>query len=285
MTEPPSNRPGRDVRGSLDDVVTIRAHAKLTRTLKMTGVRDDGFHLLDAEMVSLDLHDLVTIDPSGSGVRVIGPFADGVPTDGSNLVARALDMVARTAHVTIDKRIPHGGGLGGGSTDAATVLRWGGLGTDPDSLERASTLGADISFCLVGGRARVTGIGEIVEPLEHVERHITLIIPPLAVSTPAAYRAWDQLGAPTSDGPNDLEAAAIAVEPRMAWWRDAIAAAVGVAPVLAGSGATWFVEHENPADPRAVRERANALGELVDEGARIVETRTTAEPFRVPNSD
>ncbi|MEP1126051.1 MAG: 4-(cytidine 5'-diphospho)-2-C-methyl-D-erythritol kinase [Ilumatobacter sp.] len=281
MTEPLLIRPGQNNRGSLDEVVTIRAHAKLTRTLKLTGVRSDGFHLLDAEMVSLELHDLVTVDPSGSGITVTGPYAAGVPTDGSNLVARALDMAGRTAHVTIDKRIPHGGGLGGGSTDAAAILHWAGFGTDPDSLGRASTLGADISFCLVGGRARVTGIGEIVEPLDHLDRRITLVIPPLAVSTPAAYRAWDDLGAPTGDGPNDLEAAAIAVEPRMAWWRDAIAAAVGVAPVLAGSGATWFVELDGTGAAPSDRERANALGELVDEGARIVETRTTAEPLRV----
>jgi 4-diphosphocytidyl-2-C-methyl-D-erythritol kinase len=265
--------------------VTIRANAKLTRTLRMTGVRDDGFHLIDAEMVSLDLHDLITIDPSGSGITVTGPFADGVPTDKSNLVAGALELVGRTAHVTVDKRIPHGGGLGGGSTDAAAILQWGGFGTDTASLAAASQLGADVSFCFVGGRARVTGIGEIVEPLPHVDRQITLIIPPLGVSTPAAYSAWDELGGPTGSGANDLEAAAIAVEPRMAWWRDAIAAAIGEAPVLAGSGATWFTERTFHSDSRLDRERANALDELVDEGARIVATRTTAVPFRISNSE
>lgn len=258
-----------------DATTTIRAHAKLTRSLRMTGVREDGFHLLDAEMVSLELHDLITIDPSRSGISVIGPFADGVPADASNLALRALALVGRDAHVTIDKRIPHGGGLGGGSTDAAAVLHWAGFGTDPTSLLTASKLGADIPFCLVGGRARVTGIGEIVGPLPHVDRDITLIIPPLGVSTPAAYRAWDALGGPTSDGPNDLEAAAIDVEPRMAWWRDAITSALGSAPVLAGSGATWFTERTFSSED----ERANALGDLVDEGARIVATRTTATPF------
>ncbi|MGB3734273.1 MAG: 4-(cytidine 5'-diphospho)-2-C-methyl-D-erythritol kinase [Ilumatobacter sp.] len=267
--------------GAADQPVTIRANAKLTRTLRMTGRRDDGFHLLDAEMISLELHDLITIDPSGSGISVTGPFADGVPTDRSNLVARALELVGRDVHVSIDKQIPHGGGLGGGSTDAAAVLHWGGFGTDPGSLAAASRLGADIPFCLVGGRARVTGIGEIVSPLPHVDRAITLIIPPLGVSTPAAYRAWDELGGPVSPGPNDLEAAAIAIEPRMAWWRDAITTAVGAAPVLAGSGATWFVEHPDDSHDTATRERANALGELVDEGARIVETHTTAVPFRI----
>ena len=100
---------------------TLRAHAKLTLSLHVTGVRADGYHLIDAEMVSLELHDLLTfVDaPIGStSLEATGPFADGMPLDGSNLVARALDVAGRGAQVTIDKRIPHGGGLGGGSTDA-----------------------------------------------------------------------------------------------------------------------------------------------------------------------
>lgn len=246
-------------------IEVLRAHAKLTLSLKMTGVRDDGFHLIDAEMVSLDLHDLLTFDRSRTGLSATGPFCNGMPTDDSNLVARALVLAdADPVHVTIDKRIPHGGGLGGGSSDAATALRWAGFGADDESLAHAARLGADISFCLVGGRARVSGIGERVEPLDHVDRVVTLVIPPLAVSTPAAYRAWDALGGPTADGPNDLEPAAIAVEPRLAWWRDAIGARTGVAPTLAGSGATWF----------SVGEHHNALTDLVDEGARVVVART-----------
>ena len=243
---------------------TLRAHAKLTLTLKMTGVRADGFHLIDAEMVSLDLHDLLVFDPSRTGLAAMGQFAEGVPTDGSNLVARALELAGGSAHVTIDKRIPHGGGLGGGSTDAATAMRWAHYPTDAAALARAAALGADISFCLVGGRARVTGIGEIITPLPHVDRTVTLVIPPLAVSTPAAYRAWDDLGGPTVDGPNDLEPAAIAVEPRLARWRDTIGDRTGVAPTLAGSGATWFVAGEH----------SNALADLVDEGVTVVLART-----------
>lgn len=242
----------------------IRAHAKLTRSLRITGVRPGGYHLIDAEMVSLDLYDIVTIDPDGDGIAAIGPFAAGVPTDGTNLVARALRLSGRTARVTIDKRIPHGGGLGGGSSDAAAALRWAGHGTGVDDLVAASHLGADIPFCLVGGRARVRGIGEIVDPLPHLALAVTLVIPPLAVSTPAAYRAWDDLGGPTADGPNDLEAAAIAVEPRLARWHDEIGERIGRAPVLAGSGATWFTEGVH----------GNALADLVDEGATVLVART-----------
>jgi 4-diphosphocytidyl-2-C-methyl-D-erythritol kinase len=244
--------------------VTLRAHAKLTLGLRITGVRDDGYHLIDAEMVSLDLHDLVTLTPGERGLHASGPFCDGIPLDDTNLVARALRLAEREVAVHLHKLIPHGGGLGGGSTDAATVLRWCEHDTTAPGLEIASRLGADIPFCLVGGRARVRGIGEIVEPLDHVDRVVTLVIPPLAVSTPAAYRAWDRLGGPTADGPNDLEPAALEVEPALGRWRDRITELAGAAPVLAGSGATWFVEGE----------RANALAELIDEGARVVVART-----------
>jgi len=244
--------------------VTIRAHAKLTRSLRITGVRADGYHLIDAEMVSLDLHDTLTIEPGGFGLAATGPFSSGLPLDDSNLVAKALRVAGRTARITIDKRIPHGGGLGGGSADAAAVLRWAGHGTIPTALDVASRLGADIPFCLVGGRARVRGIGEIVEPLAFVESTVTLVIPPLAVSTPAAYRAWDDLGGPVADGPNDLEPAALVVEPRLARWRDLIGERTGRSPTLAGSGATWFTEGGH----------GNALADLVDEGATVVVART-----------
>ena len=232
-------------RGTLAAMSTadiVEAPAKLTLSLRITGVRADGYHLIDAEMIALDLHDPLTIT-AGTGVSADGPFAAGVPLDGSNLVAKALVLANRTAAVHLHKQIPHGGGLGGGSADAAAVLRWAGF-TD---LVAAARLGADIAFCLVGGRARVLGIGEIVEPLPPQPLDISLVIPPLAVSTPAAYRAWDQLGGPRADGPNDLEPAAIAVEPRLTEWRDRIAATCGVAPTLAGSGATWFVRGHHQA--------------------------------------
>jgi 4-diphosphocytidyl-2-C-methyl-D-erythritol kinase len=240
--------------------VSVIAPAKLTLSLRVTGMRHDGYHLIDAEMVSISLFDVLTIDPDGQGLAATGPYSAGVPIDERNLVASALRLAGRRAHVTIDKRIPHGGGLGGGSTDAAAVLRWAGF----DDVVAASTIGADVSFCLVGGRARVLGIGEDVEPLPDVARTVTLVIPPLGVSTPAAYRAWDALGGPTADGPNDLEPAAIAVEPELAHWRDRIGDASGQVPVLAGSGATWFVHGEH----------SNALATLSDEGAVIVPART-----------
>jgi len=237
--------------------VRLRALAKLTLTLRITGVRPDGYHLIEAEMVTVDLADVVTITP-GDALTCSGPFAEGVPLDDTNLVRRALAAVGRSATVHLDKRIPAGGGLGGGSADAAAVLRWAGC----EDLALAAGLGADVPFALVGGRARVTGIGDVLEPLEFVDATYTLVTPPLAVSTVAVYRAWDDLGGPVAEGPNDLEPAALLVEPRLRDWRERIIEAGAVGPVLAGSGSTWFVPGSRP--------------ELADRlpGASVVVSRT-----------
>ncbi|MBO0730542.1 MAG: 4-(cytidine 5'-diphospho)-2-C-methyl-D-erythritol kinase, partial [Acidimicrobiaceae bacterium] len=132
--------------------------------------------------------------------------------------------------------------------DAAAVLRWAGC-TD---LAVAASIGADVPFCLVGGRARVRGIGEQVDPLPFEDQVFTLLTPPLRVSTPAVYRAWDELGGPLASGPNDLEPAALRVVPELATWRDRLGEATGTQPVLAGSGSTWWVRGAFPGDGRVV---------------------------------
>jgi 4-diphosphocytidyl-2-C-methyl-D-erythritol kinase len=237
----------------------VEARAKLTLSLRITGVRADGYHLIDAEMVTVDLADRLEFGP-GDGLEIVAdgpPAAEGGPSVGEvpggpdNLVCRALTAAGRRAAVRLHKRIPTEAGLGGGSADAAAVLRWAGV-TD---LQVAAGLGADVPFCLVGGRARVTGIGEHVEPLDYEElagRPFTLLTPPFGVSTPHVYREWDRLGGPSGEGPNDLEAAALAVEPRLAQWRDRLAHATGQSPVLAGSGGTWFVTGAYPGPGRVV---------------------------------
>jgi 4-diphosphocytidyl-2-C-methyl-D-erythritol kinase len=255
MTAPAPGSP--EPRTPEPATAVLRAPAKLTLRLRVTGVRPDGYHLLDAEMVTVDLADTLTMRP-GQGLRttVVGPGRSGasgrgtVPEGPANLVTRALAAVEREAAVDLLKRIPPGAGLGGGSADAAAVLRWAGC-TDPAV---AAGLGADVPFCLAGGRARVRGIGERVAPLSHVEGRFTLVLLPFAVDTTAAYRAWDELAAtgdlppaPDDGPPNDLEAPVLAIEPRMARWRELLAALTGRRPRLAGSGSTWFFDGD-PAD-------------------------------------
>jgi 4-diphosphocytidyl-2-C-methyl-D-erythritol kinase len=247
----------------------LLAPAKLTVSLAITGRRPDGYHLLEAEMVSLDLCDVLDVEEGGEGLEVIDAVAwvglpaavregsglpDGPPPGPAlegNLVERALRACKVRARCRLEKHIPAAAGLGGGSSDAAAVLRWCGV-TD---LAVAAGLGADVPYCLAGGRARVSGIGEVVEQLDPMpESAYLLVTPRLAVSTPAVYAAWDELGGPSGDFGNDLEPAALAAYPGLRWWRDLLGAASGVRPRLAGSGGTWFVER--PA------EQYEALAEL-----------------------
>ena len=241
---------------------SVAAPAKLTLSLRITGVRNDGYHLLDAEMVTLDLADRLDFS-AGDGLEVLYPEEAGagpgvragisaVTSGRDNLVRKALDAVGRTAHVRLHKRIPAGAGLGGGSADAAAVLRWAGV----DDLEVASALGADVPFCLVGGRARVCGVGEEVEPLPFEEvagRAYTLLTPTLHVSTVEVYRQWDRMGGPSGHNGNDLEPAALVVHPELREWRDRLGDATGETPMLAGSGGTWFVAGAHPRAGRVVR--------------------------------
>lgn len=228
--------------------VVLSAPAKLTLSLRLVGIRGDGHHLVDAEMVTIDLVDRLDVS-DGDGLRVVP--ADGgleVAAGGENLVARALRLVGRSAAVVVHKAIPAGAGLGGGSSDAAAILRWAGW-TD---VVGAAAIGADVSFCLVGGRARVTGVGEVVEPLGFSDMSFTLLTPPVGCPTADVYRRWDEMGGPTGGNGNDLEPAALDLVPDLARWRDELGDATGLCPRLAGSGSTWFVEGEYPGGGRRV---------------------------------
>ena len=249
------------------------APAKLTLSLAVTGVRSDGYHQLRSEMVSLSLADELTFTDGGTGLTLVaepGTHAESLGTDGDNLITRALAAVGRRAAVHVRKRIPVGGGLGGGSTDAAAVLRWARC-TD---LDVARALGSDVPFSVAGGRALVEGTGETVTPLDFAPRTFLLVLPPFGVDTAKVYAAWDERARrgerqpPESEG-NALTAAALAVEPRLALWRDALGAVAGGEPTLAGSGSTWFIEVE--ADGSGEDPSWLTLG---DERARLIRAHT-----------
>jgi 4-diphosphocytidyl-2-C-methyl-D-erythritol kinase len=239
----------------------VVAPAKLTWYLEVTARRNDGYHLLRSEMVALELADTVRFS-EGSGVTFLGsrPGVSGLDVT-DNLVTRALALVGREARVDVTKQIPLGGGLGGGSADAAAVLRWAGF----SDLTAAAKLGGDVPFCLVGGRALVGGIGEIVTPLDFEARTVTLFLPPFSVNTAQCYRAFDELDQVPS-GRNHLTTAAWAVEPRLKDFMGWIDANYG-ASVLAGSGSTVFVE-----------------GDVVDGTSGIVETPVGLVEILVTNA-
>ena len=219
-------------------MIRLRAPAKLTWFLEITGRRRDGYHELRSEMTTLALADGLEIDENADYLRLAHPD-ESVPTDERNLVARALALVGRRAGVVLEKAIPSGGGLGGGSADAAAVLRWaGGV-----SAERALSLGGDVPFCQLGGRALVEGVGERLTPLAFESRVLTLIMPDFRVETGQCYRAFDELVAErwTPEGRNHLEVPAGLVEPRLARTLGWLRAHYGEVH-LAGSGSTMYVE-------------------------------------------
>jgi 4-diphosphocytidyl-2-C-methyl-D-erythritol kinase len=220
-------------------MIELVAPAKLTWFLEVTGVRPNGYHELRSEMVTLDFADSLTIDPDGDYLRLEGGQGE-IPLDETNLVARALRLVGRRAGVTIVKEIPVGGGLGGGSADAGAVLRWAGGVSD----EQALSLGGDVPFCQLGGRALVEGVGEKLTPLDYERREVTLMLPGFSVDTRRCYEAYDELVAVGSrpSGRNHLEAAALIVEPRLARTLAWLRAEYGRGVELAGSGSTMFLE-------------------------------------------
>lgn len=257
-------------------VQIVRAPGKLTVSLTVTGVRPDGYHTIDAEMVTVDLCDELRIDGSGDGLVLVDEVVGGlglgdVDCGPGNLVCRALRAAGRQAKVTLVKRIPARAGLGGGSADAAAVLRWAGVRQRSVALG----LGADVPFCVSGGRAQVTGVGEEVAVLPYEERSFVLLLPPVGVDTAACYRAWDELmarrGPPASEAMgNDLEAPALVVRPELARWRDAFGELVGRRPLLAGSGSTWFV----PGTPQTLGLGERTSIEMDGTKAPLVAVRT-----------
>jgi 4-diphosphocytidyl-2-C-methyl-D-erythritol kinase len=221
-------------------MIELMAHAKLTWNLEITGRRDDGYHELRSEMTTISLHDVLFIDEHTDHLEVLSPFATEIATDEDNLIVRALRLVGRRAGVRVEKSIPVGGGLGGGSADAAAILRWaGGV-----SNELAVTLGGDVPFCQRGGRALVEGVGERLSDLPFEERKITLIVPDFGVSTEACYAAYDEMraGGWSPRGTNHLEEPAGRVEPRLATTLSWLRAEIGPQVRLAGSGSSMFVE-------------------------------------------
>ncbi|MDA8263106.1 MAG: 4-(cytidine 5'-diphospho)-2-C-methyl-D-erythritol kinase [Actinomycetota bacterium] len=230
----------------------LLAPAKLTLSLRVTGVREDGLHTLASEMVSVSLFDELRLFPSSEaaeteismtdplGLAELGfPLAE-VPLGGGNLIARAMAMAGVRGGVELVKRIPPGAGLGGGSSDAAAVLR--ALLPELDS-RAALALGSDVPFCVSLTRSMVKGVGDEIEPLPSRDGRWVLFLIPLHSPTGAVYGAYDQ-GArgDFEESGNDLEEAAIAVTPKLARYREMIADKIGVRPRMAGSGSTYFAE-------------------------------------------
>lgn len=257
-------------------VLAIQAPAKLNRFLAVLGRRADGFHEL--ELVTTVLEGVADLTDTLEGetapeltLAVSGPTGEGLLADESNLVIRAWRLLEEAAKrplpaaLRLEKRIPHGAGLGGGSSDAAAALRLGNrmfeLGLpDGELLRMAARLGSDVPLFLLGGTVLGIGRGERVFPLRPVPLEpILLVHPGLHVGTPSVYRALQDVGYPFPEAlasqpggaappwRNDLTGAALWVCPLLAEVRDALRD-TGGDPLLCGSGSCWAARYATAAD-------------------------------------
>ncbi|WP_404850344.1 4-(cytidine 5'-diphospho)-2-C-methyl-D-erythritol kinase [Dietzia kunjamensis] len=193
-------------------VVTAVAPAKINLHLGVGDVRADGYHDLLTVYRAVDLWEQVTVSlddaDDDSEVVVTGPGAPQVPTDRTNLAARAVDLLREEAGsdariaIRIHKGVPVAGGMAGGSADAAAALvatdRLLGLGLGRAALEeRAARLGSDVPFCIRGGTALGTGRGEKLATLLHAraEQHIVVALADGGLSTPTVFAELDRLRA------------------------------------------------------------------------------------------
>lgn len=176
----------------------LKAHAKINLSLDIVGKREDGYHLLEMVMQTVNLHDEIEITIIDEGIHVTCD-KDYVPVDERNIAYKAarllmeLKQIEKGVRIDIIKKIPVAAGLAGGSTDAAAVLK--GMNelfslemTTEELMEVGLKLGADVPFCIKGGTCLCEGVGEIITPLKPFRDHIVLLVKPsFGVSTKDAY--------------------------------------------------------------------------------------------------
>ncbi|RLB08930.1 MAG: 4-(cytidine 5'-diphospho)-2-C-methyl-D-erythritol kinase [Deltaproteobacteria bacterium] len=180
----------------------IKTPAKLHLFLEILKKRKDGYHEIRSIMIPIDLYDDIFLEKADNGIRL--QCSDpSLPTDERNLAFKAASLYLKEAdikegvYINIKKRIPVSAGLGGGSSDAAAVLK--GLNkiyqkfSEKELLEMARHIGADVPFFLYSAPCLAMGIGEILEPLCPHTLHFLLITPHIQVSTAWAYREYDKL--------------------------------------------------------------------------------------------
>jgi 4-diphosphocytidyl-2-C-methyl-D-erythritol kinase len=256
--------------------LTCLAPAKVNRELRVGALRPDGYHQILSRIVSIDLADLLHAEPADS--LEFSCDDPAVPAGDENLVVRAARLLAARAGVAprarlrLEKRVPMGGGLGGGSADAAATLvalakLWDLPAGAVPLPELAAELGSDVPFFLSGGEADVAGRGERVAPVEDgAGAELVLLVPPFSVSTAAVYGAYAGRGSLPERlevaaerggrffGPNDLASAVLQVEPRM---EDYLRSArrVSLDTAISGSGSTIALHGVTPEGFHSLAER------------------------------
>ena len=228
----------------------IRAYAKINIGLDITGTRADGYHLLDMIMQTVGLYDELEVTARDDGQVVLICDKEGVPADESNLAVKAFRRLIpegdeRGGNIVLRKNIPSQAGLGGGSSDAAAVLKAVNelyrLGKSDKELERkAAEIGADVPFFIKGGCQRCRGTGEILSPALDTHGDYVIIVKPQAgASTKDVYDAYDRL-TEKPDCANVLEAVTAEMFPVIRVIKERLLSAGAEFASMSGSGTAVF---------------------------------------------
>ncbi len=281
-------------QGASSLVIRERARAKVNLTLQVAGRRLDGYHELRSLIAFADIADELTFDPTGEGgLTLEGPFAEAI--DGENLILKAKRTVAGWLGRELDggfrlqKRIPVAAGLGGGSSDAAAAIRvlFRAYGADwnvENFITKSAIIGADVPVCLYNKAALVAGIGERISPAPYLGTLPAVLVNP-GIKVPTAevfgrlnappysgdgegkdnapddsFASLEEVALALKDGRNDLEPAAIALEPAIAEVLDALRNRRGcVLARLSGSGPTCFGLFPSPEIASAAADEIKTL--------------------------
>lgn len=268
--------------------ISVHAAAKINLFLNVTGRREDGYHELDSLVGFTAIGDRLTVDACEKiTFSIDGPFGQGLPLNDDNLVLAAAWLLAEEAGyqggaaITLQKNLPVSSGIGGGSADAAATLqalnRLWGVGVSREMLAKIGLrLGADVPVCLRSKTARMSGIGEIIRPMEPLPPlGVLLVNPGAAVSTPQVFKARKGSFSSPVDGSiprdgkglceflalqqNDLEVPAIELAPEIATVLQTLSGLEGCRlSRLSGSGATCFGLFDDEAAAAAARDAVSA---------------------------
>ena len=250
------------------DTLVVPAPAKVNLFLHVTGRRDDGYHLLESLFVLVDLADTVTLVRRDDRAIVRARVVPGVAEQADLAMRAAVALRDATgtpfgASIAVDKRIPMGGGLGGGSSDAASVLlglnRLWALGLSRAELAGIGVkLGADVPFFVHGENAIVRGIGEVIAPVSLPRQWLALALPAVQVPTATIFAAAELTRSTPSAkmdvfsvgyGRNDLEPVAADRHPDIAAALAALGRVAGNAR-MSGSGSSVFAACESAGSAR-----------------------------------
>ncbi|MBQ3074958.1 MAG: 4-(cytidine 5'-diphospho)-2-C-methyl-D-erythritol kinase [Clostridia bacterium] len=271
--------------------ITLSAPAKINLTLGITGIREDGYHLLESVMQAVSLADTLSVEAIPNGI-LLSCNKSHIPTDETNLCCKAarkyLDAgkIEGGVKIHLIKCIPDGAGMGGGSSDAASVLKAMKVlyPSDVDVFALAASIGADVPFFLQGGTQLCRGVGEILEPVSLPQRSSLFCVitkPPQGLSTPEIYRLYDKsrgdFSAPLSSEKraalesgdpnalfsllkNDLELPAISVLPEIAERKELLLSLGAEVAMMTGSGSAVFGLFRNEAKARTCEKKLKENG-------------------------